>query len=380
MTVAPPARIALSAELPEAAEDLLRLLTEHDLPARLVDLTAADSSILLQSDLVILDGGARAMELPALCRRWRLQARGQTTPILLIGNDAPAAGRLASFDSTIEGFLLRPFAAAEFLTQVRSLLRWKRAQDRLTDQSLELGRINERLQEGYRRQQEDLALAIRLGEQLRQESFPPIPGVRFALSHQPCGRAGGDRFAVFPIGNGRVGLYLADIMGQGITGSLLAAHLTAAMRPVGDSTWPSAPGAVLGHLNTELAKLAAVDLPFVSMVYAVYDTEQRTLQLARAGHPYPILVPYDAAPIELTPPGGFLGVCPTTFAVETRTLRPGDRLLVYSDGLKDASETVGTLAHRWRAEPLNDYLECIARAGQASDQDASILALEVTHA
>lgn len=381
MTLAAPARIALAADRCESVEDVRRLLDDHARQTRFVEVAALRTADLADCELLILEGGHRTREMEQLCRRLRSQLGDHFVPILLLTEDPAPAQRQACLDAGIDAYLLRPFAAAELLAQVRTFLHLKRLQDRLTEKSLEIQRINDRLQETHQSLNQEVELARRLQQRLAPSALPVVPGVRFAVHHRPGGHVGGDFHDVFRLDEHTVGLYLADGMGHGITASLLTFFLKNLLQSRNLQGLLASPDLVLRQLNHELVQLGVSDLPFLTMIYAVYDLRTRTVRFARAGHPHPVYVPHDAEPVVWSTTGSLLGVFETTFNVETRTLRPGDRVVFYTDGLTVASAPEQALANRWRAEPLATYLESCARELATADtpkEDVTLLGLEVT--
>ena len=132
---------------------------------------------------------------------------------------------------------------------------------------------------------------------------------------------------------------------------------------------------------------ALAEVPFVTMVYALYDCQDRLLHFARAGHPHPLYVPRDGVPEIWTGPGNLLGVFSTEFAVQTRTLRPGDKVLLYTDGFgpaaPDQPPDTGPLlqcAARHRQLPIQQFVDQLTRdllAQTSPTDDFTVMGLEV---
>jgi serine phosphatase RsbU (regulator of sigma subunit) len=124
------------------------------------------------------------------------------------------------------------------------------------------------------------------------------------------------------------------------------------------------------------------------MAYALFNHRDGTLTVARAGHPYPLLVPAEGEPELLRQEGLLLGVVEATFPARTRQLRAGDKLLLYSDGIDTArfeghapgADSLLACAARHRALPLQAFVERLARdLFGASEQpdDLTLLGLEM---
>src|SRR5262249_8306281 len=76
--------------------------------------------------------------------------------------------------------------------------------------------------------------------------------------------------------------------------------------------------------------------PFITMAYGLLNHETGVVRLARAGHPYPLHLPRVGEPVLWRPEGLLLGVADAAFREAEYRLAPGDRLLLYSDGVEAA--------------------------------------------
>jgi len=117
------------------------------------------------------------------------------------------------------------------------------------------------------------------------------------------------------------------------------------------------PAAVLYYLNQHLCKVA--DPSFMTALYAVYDPDQQTMRIARAGQPLPMI--YRASEnkaFELKCPGVYpLGIEPYEIEIPVTeiNLLPGDRFLVYTDGLSERFNAAGeTYGENRLLKPLAD--------------------------
>src|SRR5262249_12326875 len=127
---------------------------------------------------------------------------------------------------------------------------------------------------------------------------------------------------------------------------------------------------------------------FITMVYALFNFKDGTLSFARAGHPYPLLVPREGAPELWQVPGSLLGGFETTFPVATKRLQPGGNLLLYSDGIDHAdfegrpagAESLMACAVRHRHLPIQEFIAKVAHDLFGDDRqtdDLTLLGLEV---
>ena len=385
------ARILVCANPVDALQDLRRVLAHG---GRQVDAHvpgAPDPEGLAGYHLLVVDGGAGADEALDLCRRFRGRLEDGFTPILYLADDHGPAARLACYEAGADAYLLRPFAADELLAQARALLRIKDVHDRLNEKTAEVHRINKRLHQAYQQIDQELELAQRIQSSFLPQTLPEAPGSRFAVHYLLCGRVGGDFYDVFRLDESHVGFYVADAMGHGVPASLLTIFVKKGVRPkevFGQQYRLVPPGEVLGRLNKELIDQQLSDTPFITMAYGLLNHREGTLTFARAGHPYPLYVPREG-PLQLWRQEGLLlGVLDATFPTQAHPLRPGDKVLLYSDGVDTAvfeggppgADSLLACAERHRALPIQEFVSRLARdlfGGAAQPDDLTLLGLEM---
>jgi phosphoserine phosphatase RsbU/P len=254
-----------------------------------------------------------------------------------------------------------------------------------------------------RRVKEALEQDLRLAARVQQALLPPaemrVGGLHIARAFHPCTDLAGDAVGVVPLLDGQVGLYLLDVSGHGVGAALLSFTLNHMLSPsveggllVEDSEHgPSvvAPSRVAERLNRQFPMDRTRQ--YFTFVYGVLDGSQGQFRYVMAGHPAPVLVPRAGPPVPLQGGGLPIGMIEhATFADETATLQPGDRLYFYTDGVieaLDASEQEFGFARlvaeldRLRDRPLRAGLDLVAAvvrdwAGGDPRDDVSLLAVE----
>ncbi len=376
-----------------AVGDEMRLLLER--AGQVIDWPTFDTEPvdLAGADLIVLEGSRSSDDALAFCRRLRSRLGDSFVPILFILGSAAPATRLASLEAGADTYLLRPFAPGELLAQVRAFLQLKRRHDRLSEKTAEVHRINKQLQQAYQQIDLELELARRLQRSFLPQTLPDLPSVRFAVHYRPCGHVGGDFYDVFRLDEDHLGFYVADAMGHGVPASLLTIFIKKGVRTkeiFGRQYRLVPPDEVLRQLNRDLIEQELAEMPFITMVYALFNCRDRTLRFARAGHPHPLYVPQTGEPQLWQVHGSLLGVFETEFSVQTQRLQPGDKVLFYTDGLETAAEANQTGTERllrcaaeYQALPVEEFVEQLARelveqAGQPDD--LTLLGLEVRDA
>ncbi|WP_406459443.1 SpoIIE family protein phosphatase [Streptomyces sp. NBC_00876] len=186
------------------------------------------------------------------------------------------------------------------------------------------------------RQQRETALTLQRSMLPRDHHHPVA--LEVASRYQPAAaryEVGGDWFDVIALRGGRTALVVGDVMGSGINAATTMGRLRTATQTL--SRLDLQPAQVLGHLDEITADL---DPSFATCVYAVHDPGPGRCRVSTAGHLPPVLIPDGGRPrlLEL-PPGAPLGVGGVPFSDVTVALGPGDRLVMYTDGLVETRDT-----------------------------------------
>ena len=184
----------------------------------------------------------------------------------------------------------------------------------------------------------ELRLAARLQSEFLPHDAPAIGPVSFATMYRPTSFVSGDIFDLFRLDEAHLGFYLADAVGHGVAAGLLTMFIKHAIRPkrIHENSYEIfRPSHVISHLNDHLAAQGLPDSQFVTAWYGVLNIKTLVLEYAVAGHPPPFLLNPDGSVEELVGDGCLLGVFPNQpYRDYTARLRPGQRVLLYSDGLE----------------------------------------------
>lgn len=199
---------------------------------------------------------------------------------------------------------------------------------------------------------------------------PFIPSIGF--HYEPCEFLAGDFFQAIPYSKRSFGLMLCDVMGHGVKAALVTTLIRGLLSDV--RSRELTPAQVLEHLNDRLCPL--LDRPplprFVTALYGHMDLSAGTIDIASAGHPWPLLQRHtgEIAPLTTEQCGPALGfVRGATYTSSIHALTRGDRLLLFTDGWIEESNTAGeefgtdrllaALANH-QADPIEKVLASIA--------------------
>jgi serine phosphatase RsbU (regulator of sigma subunit) len=184
----------------------------------------------------------------------------------------------------------------------------------------------------------ELDTARRIQSSLLPRELPQVTGLDIAAQYLPMTAVAGDLFDVVHAGPSHVGILVADVSGHGIPAALVASMVKLAFSMQADHAHD--PAAVLAVMNRLLCR--HLDGTFVTAVYAVIDTETRTITIGNAGHPGLLVGRADGAVDDSSEHGLMLGLFPdATYANARLDLRDGDRILLYTDGIPEAQRADG---------------------------------------
>jgi serine phosphatase RsbU (regulator of sigma subunit) len=171
------------------------------------------------------------------------------------------------------------------------------------------------------------------------KTLSTVPGIRVAALCIPATEVGGDYYDVLPLSDTRMGVLVADVSGKGTSAALYMAELKGLVLSL--SRIYDSPARLLVEANRILAE-SMDSRTFVTMTYAVVDTEARAMRFARAGHNPLIHLEAECGKTRvLTPPGLGLGLdrgegFEQVLREEEVPLAPGDFFLFFTDGLSEA--------------------------------------------
>lgn len=228
-----------------------------------------------------------------------------------------------------------------------------------------LRRRDETLNFYMHRLDEELRLAARLQQDFLPRMLPQLGSVHFHTLFRPAGYVSGDLYDVMRLDERRIGFYIADAVGHGMPAALLTMfikHALVTKEISGNDYRLLAPSETLARLNAALIDQNLSQAAFATALYGVVDVDTLEVTIARAGHPNPLLL-RDGAIESLNCEGPLLGIFPDEVFADVKVqLSPGDRLVIYTDGVEVAFCDDHALdTQQWREELRN-------RAGLPTDR------------
>lgn len=185
------------------------------------------------------------------------------------------------------------------------------------------------------RLEDELLIAREIQKGLLPSVLPTIPGVDIAAINVSSKQVGGDYYDAIPLRDGRYVIAIGDVSGKGPPAALLMANLQATIRalvPLDLSL-----SELTGRVNDLMCQNTGGNR-FVTFFWGYFDPTARALSYVNAGHNYPYLIHEDGSIHRLDKGGMILGVLQTTvpYEEEVVSLRPGDTLVLFTDGVSEA--------------------------------------------
>jgi sigma-B regulation protein RsbU (phosphoserine phosphatase) len=215
--------------------------------------------------------------------------------------------------------------------------------------AIENARLYEQIARQERRLERDMAAARELQFRLLPPVLPKLRNLEIAAKFSPARAIGGDLYDVLGYSNSRTAIAIGDVSGKGAPAAIYAALVSGILRS--HAPIEPAPAEMLAALNYSLSE-RRVDAQFVSLIYALWDDDSRTLQVANSGLPRPMYCHNGKTQlIEAT--GLPLGLFDDAEYDEfTFQAEPNDIFVFFSDGILDATNKAGDLFGRTRLEKV----------------------------
>jgi len=215
--------------------------------------------------------------------------------------------------------------------------------------AIENARLYEQIERQEKRLERDLALARELQFRLLPQAPPHLANLEVAAKFSPARAIGGDLYDFVDYSLSRFAMVIGDVSGKGAPAAIYAALVSGILR----SHAPIEPGPaeMLSAVNFSLGE-RRIEGQFVSIIFALWDDSNRTLQVANSGLPRPLYC-HDGKieVIEATglPLGLFDDADYDEFIFHAN---PGDMFVFFSDGILDARNQAGDMFGRRRVEEI----------------------------
>ena len=280
-------------------------------------------------DLILLDIMMPGIDGYEVCRQLKSEADTADIPVIFLSALGDTEDKVKGLQLGAVDYITKPFQPDEVIARVNTHLTIHRLKSEVESRKDQL--------------EHELKVVSEVQQKLLPKELPAINGFKLAVHYETSRYAGGDYYDIIELPDNHWGFLIADAEGHSAPAAVLMAMTCALFRAYPDTDID--PAKMLQYLNTHLCKVA--EPSFMTALYAVFDANQKTLRLARAGQPLPMIYRFaENQAFELDCPGVYpLGIEPykMDIPVTSTTLEAGDRLLVYTDGVSERFSEAGEI-------------------------------------
>jgi|GEM_PF-257077 sigma-B regulation protein RsbU (phosphoserine phosphatase) len=179
----------------------------------------------------------------------------------------------------------------------------------------------------------DLQEAREIQQRLFPKDLPSIENFQISGLCEPSYEVGGDWYDYIKLPSGKIGVVLADVSGKGLAASFIMSSARTVIRMIGIEE--ESPARLLSKVN----KILTDELPcsrFITLVYAIINPSTRSITIASAGHSIPLLTSDDGVYHLKINSGLPLGIKEFDYTDNCYTMKKGEKLFLYSDGVTEA--------------------------------------------
>ena len=284
-------------------------------------------------DLILLDINMPKMDGFEVVRRIRTNETTEFIPIVMItALRDTRENRIKSIEAGADDFIEKPFDSLEVLARVRSLLRIKQYQDTLAKHNARL--------------EEELQMARSIQEILiPQDGVQELSGFRIASRCCPEMAVGGDFFDIWEIAPNRLGVFISDVMGHGVSAAFVTVFIKTILAEFQQQIEDN-PGYLLEILNTRFNDLISSRLfMFATAFCGIINLNKGELVCANAGHSFPLLYNSDQQTYQTIGDqntGNGLGIWQESVYETMRyPFDRSSRIFLYTDGVYEAKNPKG---------------------------------------
>jgi serine phosphatase RsbU (regulator of sigma subunit) len=309
-------------------------------------------------DLILLDIVMPGMDGYEVCTRLKSSPSTKDIPVIFLTGQTETEDETRGFEVGAVDYIHKPFSPAVVKARVQTHLVLRGIREQLAQQLLAI--------------QKELETARQIQLSILPTHIPKSPGLDIAARYIPMTAVAGDFYDFIFVDEKHIGILVADVSGHGMPAALIASMLKIAF--AAQASLAAEPERVLSGLNQALC--GKFQHHYVTAAYVYFDMERRTLTYAGAGHP-PLLLwgPSREGVQDVIENGLFLGKFDfATYTAVELPLLPGDRILLYTDGIP---ETENPAQVAFGDDRFRQFL--VASKSTPVDQFADELLADVSH-
>lgn len=366
----------------QCGEEVLELLDNHEI------------------DIVLSDWMMPGMNGIELCRIMRERDQSRYVYFILLTSKDNQDAVVEGMEAGADDFLQKPVRSSELKVRLLAGKRILGLQDTLSRRNQDLMQTHQKLKAAYDQIEIDLTAAAQMQANLLPRSHT-VEGLALSWLYAPSSFIGGDMFSWVPTGPHHYAFFHIDVSGHGVPAALLSFslyHMLVNRLSHNESSELASftPGKgqateVVRDINRRMS-MRLTDGRYFTMVLGLGDTNTGEVEIVQAGHPSPILLRHNGEMREIGQGGFPVGMFGhMTYDSILLTLEPGDRLVMFSDGITECFDPDNDMfgidrlkdtllaAHK---EPIDGLLQNVHneldrwRGPRSLDDDISAIAFE----
>jgi phosphoserine phosphatase RsbU/P len=344
-------------------EDGYRLLLAES-GEQCLEIARVEKPALILLDVVM--GGIDGFET---LRRLKLEPETVRTPVIMLTSLDDQESKLKAFELGAVDYIVKSASPAEVKARVRVHMRLRLATEELiasnTESLSKLGAMQK-------------SFLIQPGE---------IPDATFSVYYKSLQEAGGDFYDVVPVSDGVYFYFLADVSGHDIATSYITPAVKVLLKQF--ATPAFAVEETVSYMNGILSQTVCSEYYLTAFALRINRRAMKAVLLV-AGHPPAVFIPKEGPCRFVGGKGPLIGMIENaTYRSETMDVQPGDRFLLYTDGLVEGGDppvawtasyqTLLPVVERLKDRDLGDLPNAVAEAMGAAgiNDDVALLAVEV---
>ncbi len=337
------ARVLIADDQPDVLEVLSMLLRNHGYQVHTVSSPAAILEALREQDfdLLLMDlnyardttSGREGLDLLSGSEAFH------DLPIVVMTGWGSIDVAVEAMQHGVGDFVQKPWDNARLMETLRKQIEQGRMRRRARQKQAEDALRAQQAMQELRQREEEIQEAHQVQERLVPAEIPQVAGYEAAAFWLPARSVGGDYFDVLKFSEQSLGVCIADVTGKGIPAALLMSNLQATVRGfAGPQVQPSD---LCVRVNRTTLPNVGADR-FITFFYGLLDAGDRRLAYVNAGHNPPFLVHRDGSSSRLREGGPVLALVADWDCQQGQVeLAPGDRLILFTDGITESTNPAG---------------------------------------
>lgn len=304
-------------------------------------------------DLILLDVMMPGMDGYEVCRRLKSNAKTMDIPVIFVTSMSEVEDETKGLEVGAVDYITKPIRSPIVQARVRSHIELKEAREYLKNQNkileqrveertrevLELQRAEFELRAAQEKVENELNIAAQIQRWILPSDFPAFPEYGefdlYAMMN-PAREVGGDFYDFFLVDEDHLAVVIADVSDKGVPAALFTMISRTILRSIARQR--KSPSQVLAETNDLLCEGNDIGM-FVTVFLSYYHLPTGQLTYSNGGHNPALLFSPNGAPKTLAPKHGpALGVrAGITYLEDAETLEPGQLLVLYTDGVTEAT-------------------------------------------